>query len=66
MTGLLAKLQSKSVEAEFQKLAITDEQDKPVIVMLEDPNTKVRRDSNDDTPTALRRCKSTRTTPAAS
>ena len=32
--------QSKLGEAEFRKLAITDEQDKPVILLLEDKNTK--------------------------
>ncbi|MCC6127049.1 MAG: hypothetical protein IT426_18980 [Pirellulales bacterium] len=32
--------QSKTGEAEFQKLAVTDAQGKPVVVMLEDQNTK--------------------------
>ena len=40
VNGFLKSLQFRSAEAEFGKLAVTDEQGKPVIVMLEDPNTK--------------------------
>ena len=40
ITGYSQSVQSKSAEAEFQKLAVSDEQGKPVIIMLEDPNTK--------------------------
>jgi hypothetical protein len=40
ITAYAQSLQSRSGEAECHNLAITDEQDKPVIVMLEDPNTK--------------------------
>jgi hypothetical protein len=40
IAGYAQSIQSKSAETECYKLAVTDEQGKPVIVMLEDKNTK--------------------------
>jgi hypothetical protein len=39
-TNYTQTIQSKTVEGEFRKVTVADEQSKPVILMLEDQNTK--------------------------
>jgi hypothetical protein len=40
VAGYAESIQSKTGEAEFRRVTVADEQSKPVIIMLEDPNSK--------------------------